>query len=128
MLTLSAGTMVPGWVALLLAAPTMFIIARHILSISSSDLDLSRRRLRIGNGLLMMFITALLAYALGMAEVPDQPRTNPGAARLFVMLWSVIVGLLGVVVLVAVLDALLTTRSGLRAHAALKREMDEHHA
>ena len=119
--------MVPGWVALLLAAPTMFIIARHILSISSSDLDLSRRRLRIGNGLLMMFITALLAYALGVTEVPDQPRTNPAAARLFVMLWTVIVGLLAVVVALAVLDALVTTRTSIRERNALRREVDSHH-
>lgn len=124
MITFGAGTMVPGWIAVMLAAPTMLVIAWHILSVQRSGFEITRRRLRIGNGLLMMFITALLAYALGMAQVPDQPRTDPAASRAFVLLWSLIVGLLAIVVALALLDALLTTRSGVRAHRALQRDMD----
>lgn len=123
MLTISASSMLPGWIAVMLAAPTMLVIAWHILSVQRSSLEIARRRLRIGNGLLMMFITALLAYALGMARVPDQPRTDPAASRAFVLLWSLIVGLLAIVVGLALLDALLTTRSGVRARRTWQRDM-----
>ncbi|MBY0312988.1 MAG: hypothetical protein K2W85_13030 [Phycisphaerales bacterium] len=115
--------MLPGWVVIPLALLTMLGVAGHVLSVHASDMPLQRRRLRIAAGMLMLVLTGLLAYALGVAEVVVDPRTQPGAARQFVIIWLAIVGLLAIVVMLAIVDAWETTRSGWVEHRRLRAKM-----
>lgn len=117
---LGAGSILPAWTVMLVAAPTMLFIAGHVLSVQRSAMPRTRRRLRMLNGVLMMLVTALLAYAMGIAEVPERPRVEPRASGIFVVVWAGIAGLVAVIVLLAVLDALLTASVGLKAHRALR--------
>ncbi len=120
-----ADTVLPPIVVLPLAFVTMLVVAAHVMSVQMSDMPLMRKRLRIANGLMMMFVAAALAYALGVANVVTDARANPGGARGFVIVWMVIVALLSIVVVLAVVDALSTLGMGYRQHRTLRREMRE---
>ncbi len=117
---LGVESILPAWAVLLVAAPMMLFIAGHVVSVQRSAMPRTRRRLRMLNGVLMMLVCALLAYALGIADVPERPRVEPRASGIFVVVWAGIAGLVAVIVLLAVLDALLTASVGLRAHRALR--------
>ncbi len=58
--------MLPPWVVLPLAGLTLLVTAAHVLALQTSDLPSRRRRLRTAAGVLMMLVTGLLAYALGL--------------------------------------------------------------
>jgi 4-amino-4-deoxy-L-arabinose transferase-like glycosyltransferase len=123
MLSLASTTILPGWVVLPVAAVTMLVVAGHILATHASDLPTRRRRLRVANGLLMLFVTALLAYALGVAAVVEDPATRPHETREFVIVWMMIIGLLGVVVAFAGADAIATIAHGLGVRRQFRRQM-----
>lgn len=114
--------MLPGWLVFSLCAGTLLVIAWHVLSVQRSAMPRVRKRLRICSGILMMFISTLLAYALGVAPVLEHPRQNPDASKVFVIVWIVVVGLLAIVVVLAVLDALMTVSAGAAARRRLHEE------
>lgn len=120
---LASATILPPWLVLPLAIPTMLVIAAHVLAVHQSDHPLKRRRIRVVNGLLMLLITALLAYALGMAEVVNVPAQDPSGARRFLVIWLSIVGLVGIVVALAGADAAHTLLAGLKVRRQLRGEM-----
>jgi hypothetical protein len=121
--TTLADTILPAWIVLPLAAITLLVIAVHVLLVSVSSLALVHKRLRIANGVIMMFVASLLAYALGVAQTVGDPRSNPAQARAFVLVWLAIVGLLGIVVAIALFDALGSLRTGYRLHRSLRRSV-----
>lgn len=110
----------PPWLVLPAAAATMLVIAAHILLMPTLPMPASRRRIRTVNGFLMLFATALLGYAFGMA--------TQAAPRTFVLVWSVVVVLLTVIVALACIDVLNTLRLGMQERrtikAGLKSSMD----
>jgi hypothetical protein len=114
--------MVSPWIVLPLAGLTMLIIAAHVLSVQVSDMHRMRKRLRIANGLIMMFVTAALAYALGGVTLVTDPKLHPAQARTFIIVWVVIVALLTLVVALAIIDALGTAGWGLRTRHAMRKE------
>ena len=120
-----AQTMISPWIVLPLAGLTMLIVGAHVLAVQVSAMHPVRKRLRIANGLLMMFVAATLAYALGGVHLVADPRQHPEQARAFVIVWAVIVGLLAVVVALAVADAVGTAGWGWRKHRALRKEYRE---
>jgi hypothetical protein len=123
MVLVGSTTILPGWLVLPAAAITMLVVATHVLATHASDLPLRRRRLRIANGLLMMVVTAMLAYALGIAAVVERPTAQPHDTRNFVIVWLMIVGLLGVVVSLAGADAVATVLHGWSIRRELRKEM-----
>ncbi len=120
-----AETMISPWIVLPLAGLTMLLIGAHVLAVQISTMHPFRKRLRIANGLIMMFVAATLAYALGGVSLVADPRQHPEQARAFIIVWVVIVGLLAVVVALAVADAVGTTAWGWRKHRALRQEYRE---
>lgn len=120
---LASTTILPGWVVLPAAAATMLVVAGHVLATHAGDLPIRRRRLRVVNGLLMLFVTALLAYALGVAAVVEEPTARPRETREFVIVWLLIIGLLGVVITLAGADAIATITHGWLARRELRRQM-----
>lgn len=123
MVALAATTILPGWLVLPAAALTMLVVAVHVLATHAGDLPLRRKRLRIANGLLMMLLVALLAYALGVAAVVHEPRTAPKEAREFVVVWLSIIGLVALVVTLAAADAIATVVHGWALRKELRAEM-----
>jgi hypothetical protein len=123
MLLLASTTILPGWVVLPVSAATMLVVAGHVLATHASDLPTRRRRLRVVNGVLMLFVTALLAYALGVAAVVEEPTARPRETREFVIVWLMIIGLLGVVVSLAGADAIATLSHGWRSRRELRTQM-----
>lgn len=117
-------TILPTWLVLPIAGLTMVIVAGHIMALQHADMPDRRRRLRTGNGILMLFVISLLAYALGIARVSNQsPMAAPQESREFVMIWLAIIGFLGLVIFLAGIDALHTFTGNLKQRAALRAEL-----
>lgn len=98
----------PTWLVLSLALVSMVLIAGHLQAVQVADMPESRRRIRSAADMVMLVLSALLAYAFGIAT-PAQPR-------LFTLAWSACVGLLFVVLLLAFIDS----ANNMRMH---RREM-----
>jgi hypothetical protein len=122
MVTLASSPILPAWLVLPIAGAAMLVIAAHTVAIQQTDMPASRKRIRTANGVLMLFVTAMLAYALsimrggGMGDAPDQ-------AREFVLVWMVIMGLLPLVIALAGFDAVNTLRLHTAARRVLRRQM-----
>lgn len=113
------------------AVATMWLMARHVLAIQhDAGMPASRRRIRTANGLLMIFVTALLSYALGIMHSGPTSSASVAEVRTFVMVWGTIIGLLPMVIGLAMLDAVnnmrlhMATRRGLREQLGAKMARD----
>lgn len=110
------GPLVPTWLAVTMATFMLLSLMVHMAWIRRSDMPSSRKRIRTVNGWLMLAAIPLLAYAFGIA-IPSQ-------ARSFVLVWAASVGLIGIIVMLAMLDMLNNWRIHRRAAARLRREME----
>jgi hypothetical protein len=123
--TLSTGTLLSPWLVLPLAAVTMLAIAGHVLSLYAEEMPASRRRIRAANGMLMLFVAALLAYALGVAPVATPPYATAHQTHTFLLVWMTIIGLLPIVVMLAALDVLNTVLLHVMARRRLRRQLGQ---
>jgi hypothetical protein len=98
----------------------MVVIAWHLFGLQKSDMPRSRKRIRTANGLLMLFLTALLAYALSILKA-SAPGASTQETRAFVMVWLLIIGLIPMVIALAGLDVLNTARLNYAARRGLRR-------
>lgn len=115
--TLDPGApLVTPWVVLPLAILAMLLIAGHIMNLRSAaaaEMPDSRRRIRTANAWLMMFLAPIAAMAFSIV--------TPGQAREFVLLMSIVVGMLGFIVILACADAV----NNLRIHREAVRKLQE---
>ncbi len=123
MFTVALSTVVPAWVVVPTAAITMLVIAAHLTALQHSDVPPRRRRIRTSCGVLMMFLSALLAYAIGFAPSAPHPRLDVAGTRVFLVIWSLIIGLLLIVVVLATMDALYTAGTGVAARRRLRSQL-----
>lgn len=105
--TLGLDPVLPLWIVGPPTVVLMLFLANHVTALQQSTVPLRRRRIRTATGVAMMLTTALLAHALAIV--------SPADVRTFVLVWMIIVGLLGLIILLALLDAM-TTYFLLRAH------------
>ncbi|MCC6678472.1 MAG: hypothetical protein IT436_15160 [Phycisphaerales bacterium] len=110
---LAAGPLAPPWAVFPMALVTMIVIASHLSSLARADMPASRRRIRKANGWLMMFLVIALACAFGLSSSP----------RMFVMLWMMVAGLTGLVLILAWMDAVNSLRLHRRDRVLLQRHM-----
>lgn len=122
---LIASSLLPAWAVVPIAAASIVVLAAHILAIQHGPMPPRRRRIRTANGLMMMLIASLLAYALGVAPTITNPTTNPESARNFLLVWSAIMSLLSIVIGLAALDVAHTARLALTARRRLREEFRE---
>ncbi|MDX2147863.1 MAG: hypothetical protein SFZ23_10105 [Planctomycetota bacterium] len=92
----ASGPLLPVWIMIVLGGVTLLVLAAHLTAMARADMPPSRKRIRTANGLLMMFLTPVIAYAFSVA--------SPGEPRQFVSAFAVVIGGLGLVVILAVLD------------------------
>lgn len=111
MFFLAAEPILPGWVVLPLACLAVIVIGVHLQSMHRSRMPESRRRIRTASNLVAMLTVPLLASGFGVIRPDDH--------RAFVMVWLVVVGLLGIIVMLALVDVL----NNIRIHAAERRRV-----
>ena len=104
----------PWWAVMPLALIALLVLAGHVLSLARIDMPASRRRIRTANGLVMMLVVPMGAYAVGFADPKHDQRS-------FVLAWMMVAGLLLVVLFVAALDIVNTWRLHRREHRDLVR-------
>lgn len=93
-----AAAMLPPWIVVPPALLLVIAVGAHMIAMRGAEMPASRRRLRAANGLLMLLTTPLTAYAFC--------RVSPADPRFFVLVWTAVVGLVGLVVALAVADIL----------------------
>ena len=94
--------LIPAWVAIPLGSLTLIVLGGKLLMLGVVPMDERRRRIRIACTALLMFITALFTYGVGVA--------TPSRPRMYVMVWVLIAALIMMVILLASLDLLHTAR------------------
>jgi hypothetical protein len=108
--------LVPTWLAVTAATITLIGLMIHMRFLMTADIPPSRKRIRTVNGWLMLAAIPLLAYAFGFA--------SPSQARLFGLVWAGSVGLIGIIVMLAMLDILNNWRLHRRASRALRDDLN----
>ena len=108
--------LLPAWIVAPLAAVLMLMIAGHVSALRAAgrggEQPWSRVRIRTANGLVMMGVVALLATGLSLIPVSN--------ARLFALVWSAVIGLLGIMLALGLIDAMNNIRLTRRARARLR--------
>lgn len=95
----AGGPILPVMLVAPLAAMMFFAVTGHLwLLKTAAKMPASRKRIRTANGVLMLLTIPVGMYAMCMAST--------AAPREFVLAWLAVVGLLGVVMLLACLDIL----------------------
>ncbi|HHN78211.1 MAG TPA: hypothetical protein ENK11_05990 [Phycisphaerales bacterium] len=109
-------TILPFWFVGPLAGLTMLVIAGHLLAMRDAKdrIPASRYRIRTVNGGIMLVAVPLLASAFSVI-----PTNRP---RPFLLIWTACIGLLAVVVVLALLDAINNARLGLLEAQRLHEE------
>jgi hypothetical protein len=100
-----------------MAGVALLATAAHLIALKEAPkgaLPESRRRIRTATGWVIMFAIPLSAYAFGIA--------TPGRAGTFVLVWTAVVGLVGVILMLAMVDAINTMRLHRRASRRLRRD------
>lgn len=111
----SSGPLLTPWIVMPVAGVLLIAIGAHLNALASAPMPASRRRIRVVNGWLMLLTTPLAAYAFAMA--------TPSNTRLFVLIWLAVVGLIGIIVMLAVMDLLNTQRLYRSVQRELKQEI-----
>lgn len=108
MLVLAQG-MLPAWLVLPICGLVMVVLAVHVVDLQrTAAIPSTRRKLRTACGMLMLFTSALLAYALCVQPEPSGSGVSGSDGRAFVLVWTAIVALLAVIVTLAAFDAVHT--------------------
>jgi hypothetical protein len=103
--------LLPAWLTISVGAVVLVILAGHLLALNAAEMPYRRKRIRMVSNALMMLVTPLLAYGLGVAA--------PAQSRIYVMVWVLIAALVFMIIMLALLD--LTTT--LRLHRAHLKEL-----
>jgi len=99
---MNASPLLPAWVVLPVAAFMLLVVAIHLMLLLKSDMPASRRRIRTLNGWLMLFLVPIGAAAFGVV--------SPSDPKLFVLIWTIVILMLVLLIALAVLDMVNTTR------------------
>ncbi|MCC6285769.1 MAG: hypothetical protein IT439_10830 [Phycisphaerales bacterium] len=113
-LALNPAPLAPAWVAFPMGILTMLVLLAHGASLREAPMPESRRRIRSANAVLMMCAVPLLTYALAVV--------TPANAKAFVIAWTSVVCILGLILLLALADVLNTLRLRRREVARLRAE------
>ena len=112
---------IPGFVTIPLAGLAMVVIAAHMVVLERSGERGVRRRIRIANGWVMLINAPLIAAGFSLVEPGARPR-------MFLIVWTTIIGLVAITLLLAAADILNTaakSRRSLRELREARREMFE---
>jgi hypothetical protein len=103
---LAAGPLVTPWIAIPLAAVAMVLYAGHTLAMQRADIPQARRKVRSALNVLSMFVVAGVAYGSSVADTANR--------KAFVLCWLLVVGLVGVSLVLALVDVIITVKLTVR--------------
>lgn len=111
------GPILPAWIVVPPALMLVIAIGSHMLAMRESKMPERRKRLRTANGLVMLFTVPLTAYAF-CAVSPQDPR-------FFVLAWAAVLGMVGIVIVLAVADILNNLLLARQSTKALRAHLQE---
>lgn len=111
----AGGPLAPPWIIVPFAAIALLVLAAHVLLLQHADIAPSRRRIRIANGLVMMFATPIITFAFSFAD--------PAEPRVFTIAWMLVSGLLLIILSLASADVINTWRLWFRERRRLHLEL-----
>lgn len=114
------GGVLPLWVLVPPAAIMMLVLAGYIQALRESDIPESRRRIRTASSLVMIVLQPLLVYLFGIGG-SHQPRP-------FVFSAALVLGLVSLLVVLAIMDAINNTKLAAEQRAKWRAEFKEMHA
>ena len=112
---------VPWSIAGPLAALAVCLVGLHLYLIGHSGAPASTRRIRTANGLVMLVLIPALACGLSLVH-----KGSAGEARVFVLTWMLIVGLVGIVLGLALIDLMNNLRLTVKTRRLRNQLAAEH--
>lgn len=93
----------------------MLILAGYVMALREAGVPESRRRIRTLGSVTMMLTQPLIVYLFAIA--------TPANARTFMLTWALLIGLLGMLVVLAMLDVVNNLRISANARHEFRREL-----
>ncbi len=115
-----SGGVLPLWVLVPPAAIMMLVLAGYVHALRESDVPESRRRIRTASSLVMIVLQPLLVYLFGIGNA-SQPRP-------FVFTAALVLGLVALLVVLAIMDAINNTKLAAQQRARWRQEFKDMHA
>ncbi|MEO1584849.1 MAG: hypothetical protein AAFR96_09800 [Planctomycetota bacterium] len=109
------GGALPLWAVAPPAAVLMVLLAGYVLALREADVPESRRRIRTAATMVMIVLQPLLVYLFAIGG-SHQPRP-------FVFTWALVMGLLALLVVLAMLDAINNAKLSAANRAELREEL-----
>jgi hypothetical protein len=103
----------PAWAVLPLAVVAMVATCLHLMALQRAAMPESRRRIRTTSGVLSLVVIPATAYGFGVATTDEH--------RVFLLVWLAVLGLMGIVVILAGIDMF----NNVRLHAAERQHIRE---
>lgn len=115
-MTLAAtGPALPLWAVVPPCALLMLVLAGYVQALREAEVPESRRRIRTLASITMMLTQPLIVYLFAIA--------TPANARTFMLTWAMLIGLLGMLVVLAMLDVVNSTRIQRKARQEFRGEL-----
>ena len=111
------GGVLPLWVLVPPAAIMMLVLAGYIQALRESDVPESRRKIRTASSLVMIVLQPLLVYLFGIGGA-HQPRP-------FVFTAALVLGLVALLVILAIMDAINNTKIAAQQRAKYRTEFQK---
>lgn len=115
MILAATGPALPLWIVAPPCALLMLILAGYVMALREADVPETRRRIRTLGSVTMMLTQPLIVYLFAIA--------TPANARTFMLTWALLIGLLGILVVLAMLDVVNNLRISANARHEFRAEL-----
>ncbi len=115
MILAATGPALPLWIVLPPCVLLMLILAGYVQALREAEVPESRRRIRTLGSVTMMLTQPLIVYLFAIA--------TPANARTFMLTWALLIGLLGMLVVLALLDVVNNLRISANARQEFRAEL-----
>lgn len=111
MMLASAGPALPLWAVVPPCLLLMLVLAGYVMALKEADVPESRRRIRTAGCIVMMMTQPMIVYLFAIV--------TPSSPRKFMLTWAMLIGLLGMLVFLALVDVI----NNLRLHTKMKNQL-----
>lgn len=111
MMLASAGPALPLWAVAPPCLLLMLVLAGYVMALKEADVPESRRRIRTAGCIVMMMTQPMIVYLFAIV--------TPSSPRKFMLTWAMLIGLLGMLVFLALVDVI----NNFRLHTKMKNQL-----
>jgi len=111
----ATGPALPLWIVAPPCAILMLILAGYVMALREAEVPETRRRIRTMGSITMMLTQPLIVYLFAIA--------TPAGARTFMLTWALLLGLLGILIVLALLDVVNNMRISANARQEFRSEL-----